>query len=247
MQQNQTSKVVFVSGGARRVGKAIVQTLHEHGYNIILHYLHSEAEAFEVAYQCNKVRQDSVHLFNADFSKIAECTDELIKLIDKIGRLDGLVNNASIFYPTPMDELTIEQMDRFWKINVMAPMHLSQIVRPYLSKTNGCIVNIADEKSMKPRKDYPAYSVSKGALISLTHVLAIEYAPEIRVNAVLPGSVIWPENKNELTEKQKEVIINKTLLKKHGSPYDIATAVEYLLTASFVTDELLTVNGGITT
>jgi pteridine reductase len=236
-------KVALITGASRRIGAEIARTLHHAGMNLCLHYRSSEAEAQQLADELLSIRQDSVITLSMDLRQ----TDQLESLIQqassKWGRLDALVNNASVFYPTPVDQISENDWDLLMESNLKAPLFLSKAAAPELSRQGGSIINIIDIYAERPRKDYVVYSMSKAGLLAMTKSLARELAPDIRVNGVAPGAILWPENEND--EQGNQEILDKTALKRSGEPKDIANAVLFLLRdAPYITGQMLPVDGG---
>lgn len=246
MQKNPlTSKVALITGAARRIGAEIARTLHEAGMNVILHYNASEEEAVHLSEKLNAIRPNSAMAIRADL-QLLESENALINQATEIwGRLDALINNASRFYRTEMGKVTEYAWNDLMGSNLKAPFFLSQAAAPQLAKTKGTIVNITDICVEKPLRDYAIYSVSKSGLDMLTKVLAKELGPDIRVNAVAPGSILWPEGKNSLSDTDKQKIINKITLQRAGQPEDIAKAVLFFVRdADYITGQVLMVDGG---
>lgn len=246
MQNNPlTAKVALVTGAAKRVGAEIARTLHAAGMNIILHYKSSEEQAINLGEELNKIRPLSAVAIRADLQE-AESDRSLIGESIKVwGRLDALINNASRFYRTTVGQVTDYAWEDLMSSNVKAPFFLSQAATPYLMETEGVIINIADIHSEKPLRDYGVYCISKGALVMMTKVLAKELGPKIRVNAISPGSIAWPEGENTLSEQEKQKIVEKTTLKRGGCPNDIAKAVLFLVRdGQYITGQILAVDGG---
>ncbi len=246
MQKNPlTSKVALITGAARRIGAAIARTLHEAGMNVILHYNASEEAAIHLSEELNAIRPHSAIAIRADL-QLLESENALINQATEVwGRLDALVNNASRFYRTEMGKVTEYAWNDLMGSNLKAPFFLSQAAAPQLAKTKGTIVNITDICVEKPLRDYAIYSVSKSGLDMLTKVLAKELGPDIRVNAVAPGSILWPEGKNSLSDSDKQKIINKITLQRAGQPEDIAKAVLFFVRdADYITGQVLMVDGG---
>jgi pteridine reductase len=239
------AKVALVTGAARRVGAEIARQLHEAGMNLVLHYNTSENEAMELAAQLNQERPHSAIMIHADLS-IAENEKMLVQQAAKEwGRLDVLVNNASKFYRTALGEVTDYAWEDLMTSNIKAPFFLAQAAAPFLGITEGCIVNITDIHAERPLRDYSVYCISKCALVMATKMLAKELGPLIRVNAVAPGSVLWPEGENTLSETEKQKIIDHTTLKRAGTPADIAKAVLFFVKESpYVSGQILAVDGG---
>lgn len=246
MQKNPLAeKVALVTGGARRVGAEVVRTLHNEGMNIVLHYNASEEEANKLCEELNGIRKHSAVAVRADLLE-SESEKALVEQAAKEWkRLDVLVNNASRYYKTAVGKVTDYAWEDLMNSNLKAPFFLAQAAAPYLAANEGCIVNIADVNSERPMPGYSVYCISKGGLVTLTKVLAIELRPLIRVNAVSPGSVVWPEGPNLLSDAEKQKIIDRTLLARNGTPQDIAKAVLYFVRdAEYVTGQVLCVDGG---
>lgn len=237
-------KVVLVTGGARRIGAAICRRLHAAGANIVLHYRASAVQAERLAGELNAVRDASVALAPADLLDPSALPALVDAASRAFGRLDGLVNNASSFYATPLGAITPKHWDDLVGTNVRAPLFLAQAAAPALRATHGAIVNIADIHAERPLKDYVVYSIAKAAVVGLTRSLARELAPDVRVNAVAPGPVLWPEN-GSFDAPMRAAIVAQTPLARVGAPEDIAGAVAFLLTdAPYITGVTLAVDGG---
>lgn len=240
---NLTHKVILITGAAHRIGAQIAQTLHDAGANLVLHYRSSKDAAEKLMQQLNTRRPDSVVLLQGELRDPVSLPQLLDDAVTAWGHLDALVNNASTFYPTPVGSVTTEQWDDLLGSNLRAPFFLAQAAAPHLRARHGCIVNIADIHADRPLKNYPVYSIAKAGLVMLTKALAAELGPEIRVNAVAPGAILWPENNMDDATKAK--IVSRTFLKRQGHPSDIAGAVLYLIRdANYVSGQLLTVDGG---
>lgn len=239
------NKVALITGAARRVGAEIAHTLHGAGINVVLHYNRSEAEATRLCEIFNEARPESACMVKADLEKIANLEDLIHQTTKKWGHLDILVNNASRFHKTFVGQVTQEIWDNLMTNNLKAPFFLSQAAAKHLQQRQGCIVNIADVHAVRPMREYGVYSITKAGLVMLTQALAQELGPHIRVNAVSPGVVMWPEGENSVDEDYKKILISRTALNRHGTPKDIAKAVLYLVNdADYVTGEVLTVDGG---
>ncbi len=238
-----TGKAALITGAARRVGATIVRKLHAAGANIVLHY-RSSAEASEtLARELNQTRPDSVVTVEADLLDLSQL--EMLPGIatGQFGSLDILVNNASTFYPTPLGDITEIDWNDLLGTNLKAPLFLAQAAAAPLRISNGLIINIADIHGMRPLSRHPVYSIAKAGLIMLTHSLARELAPNVRVNAVAPGPVMWPED--GMDKELQARIIARTALKRPGSPDDVARAVLFFATeAPYVTGQVLAVDGG---
>ena len=237
-------KVVLITGGAKRVGAAICRRLHASGANLMLHYRASAGEARLLQAELNHARANSVALIQADLLDTAKLPSLIEQTVQSFGGLDGLVNNASSFFQTPLGEITVEGWNDLIGTNLQAPLFLAQAAAPALRRAQGAIVNIADIHAERPLKNYVVYSVAKTALVGLTRSLAREMAPEVRVNAVAPGPVLWPEDES-FDELSRQRIISHTPLRREGTPDDIAGAVHFLLAdARYVTGETISVDGG---
>lgn len=236
-------KSVLITGAARRVGAAIARTLHAAGANIMLHYRQSADEATALATELERARPRSTALVAGDLLD----TNSLPKLIEatlaRFGQLDILINNASSFYPTPVGTITPAQWDDLMGTNLKAPLFLSQAAAAALRASRGQIVNIVDIHGMRPLRDHVVYGAAKAGLIMLTRALAKELAPDVRVNGIAPGPVMWPEGADNAALRAK--ILDRTLLKRPGSPDDIArAALFFACDAPYVTGQILPVDGG---
>ncbi|MDR9435570.1 MAG: pteridine reductase, partial [Thiohalophilus sp.] len=204
-------KVVLITGAAHRIGATTARLLHEQGMNIVLHYRHSREAAEQLQLELEHQRADSVVLAQADLHHTNELRQLAKQAAQVWGRLDVLINNASTFYPTPIESASVEQWDDLMGSNVKAPFFLSQAAAPYLQEQRGCIVNIVDIHAERPLRNFPLYSMAKASLGMMTKALAAELGPEIRVNGIAPGAILWPEN---LEDEDKEKIISRTFLKR---------------------------------
>lgn len=237
-------KIVLITGGAKRVGAATTRRLHAAGANVMLHYRESAGEARLLQAELNHHRKDSVALIQADLLDVGKLQSLVDQTVQIYGRLDALVNNASSFFQTPVGEITAEQWEDLIGTNLRAPLFLAQAAAPALKKAQGAIVNITDIHAERPLKNYVLYSVAKAGLVGLTRSLARELAPEVRVNAVAPGPILWPDD-DTFDELSRQRIISHTPLKREGTPEDIAKAVHFLLAeATYVTGETINVDGG---
>ena len=236
-------QVVLITGGARRVGAEIARTLHAAGADIFIHYRSSAAAAIALADRFNQVRPHSAAIHAAQLSS-AEAPEELVAaVLQEYGRLDILINNASSFYPTPVGEITLAQWDDLMGSNLKAPLFLSQAAAPSLARQRGLIINMIDIHGLRPLKAHPVYSTAKAGLAMLTRALARELGPEVRVNGIAPGPVLWPEG--DMEDELKQEIIDKTALKRHGTPQDIArTALFLARDAPYITGQIIAVDGG---
>jgi len=233
-------KTALISGGAVRIGAQIVRTLHENGYKVIIHCHQSEEIAQELCHELNSKQNNSAQVVVADL----EDNKAIKKLTQTIKSLDLLVNNASVFYPTSTENSTIEDWDKIININLRAPFFLATGLSKVLSISQGSIVNIIDIHSERPLKKFSIYNISKAGLKMLTKSLAKELAPNIRVNGISPGSILWPQDESQLSEKEKMVMLDKITLKRQGSPNDIAEAVLFLANAKYITGQVINIDGG---
>jgi pteridine reductase len=237
-------KVVLITGGAKRVGAAICRRLHGAGADLMLHYRASAGEARLLQAELNGIRADSVALVQADLLELPQLPALVERTLGTYGRLDALVNNASSFHPTPIGEIDAADWDDLMGTNLKAPLFLSQAAAPALRRAHGAIVNITDIHADRPLKNYVVYSAAKAGLAGLTRSLARELAPEVRVNAVAPGPILWPDD-DQFDELSRQRIVSQTPLKREGTPEDIARAVHFLLfDAPYVTGETIAVDGG---
>jgi pteridine reductase len=236
-------RVALVTGAARRLGAAIVRELHGAGASVVVHYHRSAAEADTLVAELNAARSRSATALPADLLEVASLPGLAASTIAAFGRLDVLVNNASTFYPTPVETITPQQFDDLLGTNLRAPLFLAQACAPALRASQGLIINLADIHGLRPLKSHTVYSVAKAGLVMLTRALARELGPDIRVNAIAPGPVLWPEA--GLGDDLKTEIVQKTALKRVGSPRDVARAALYFAAdAPFVTGQILAVDGG---
>ncbi|BCA97025.1 pteridine reductase [Legionella antarctica] len=240
----QEAKVALVTGGARRIGAAIVKKLHESGYKVVIHCRRTLDDAHALAVQLNNLRVDSAFILPGELTEHEASQVMMTTIIDWAGRLDLLVNNAAVFMRTEDHSLNPKDWQTLFDTNVKAPYLLSLAAYPFLKAQQGAIVNITDIHAEKPLKGYSVYCQSKAALKMQTETLAREFAPEVRVNAVAPGATIWPEDANALNEAEKEKIIANTPLKTHGKPEYIAQAILALAQNPFITGQTLKVDGG---
>lgn len=237
-------KTVLVTGAAQRVGRAIVRKLHACGANIVLHYRNSASAAEAAIAEMNAARPGSIVGFQAELRDIEALSILVEKTVDWFGGLDALVNNASSFFPTPVGAIGQDDWENLVGGNLKAPLFLTQAAAPHLKARHGAVVNITDIHAGRPLKGFPLYSATKAALVGLTRALALDLAPEIRVNAVSPGPILWP-NDDFFDEAARERIIAGTLLKHVGCPEDIARAVRFLLNdAPYITGQVINVDGG---
>ncbi|HUA80717.1 MAG TPA: pteridine reductase [Dyella sp.] len=235
--------VALITGGAKRVGAVIARTLHAAGYDLVLHCRHSVGEADALAAELSVKRPNSTLVLQADLANV----ESLPKLIDAIvshcGRLDALINNASAFYPTPLGTATPAQWNELFASNAQAPFFLAQAALPALRAARGAIVNLVDIYAERALAQHPIYVMAKAALAAMTRSLALDLAPDVRVNGVAPGAVMWPSDGKPYADQ--EAMLARTPLKRAGAPEDVASAVLWLLRdAPFVTGQIIRVDGG---
>lgn len=241
--------LVLITGAARRVGAQLARTLHEAGADILLHYRDAAAEAQRLADQLNARRADSAATLQADLRDIAALPELVEVALARFGRLDALINNASSFYPTPLGQITEADWDNLIGSNFKGPLFLAQAAAFALSASawpgGGVIINITDIHAERPLKNYPLYCAAKAGLLGLTRALAVDLAPQVRVNAVAPGAILWPEQGDDFPQPAREQIIAHALLRRSGTPQDIARAVRFLVfDAPYVTGQVINVDGG---
>jgi pteridine reductase len=239
------TKVALITGAARRVGAELARVLHHAGMNIALHYHTSEEAAKELCERMNQIRHHSAVALQADLLEIESVQILVTRAAEQWQRLDVLVNNASRYYSAVMGEITEDAWDDLMNSNLKAPFFLAQTAMPFLAASKGCIVNITDIHAERALRDYAVYCISKSGLMMMTKVLAKELGPNIRVNAVAPGAVLWPEGENTLSAERQQKIIKQTSLKRTGTPNDIAKAVLFFVRdADYITGQILSVDGG---
>ena len=236
--------VVLVTGGGKRVGAAIVRRLHREGWRVVIHYRASADAANALAASLNGVRADSAFTLAADLLDLQALPKLVEQVVTQLGQLDALVNNASTFYPTAVGSVTENDWTQLMGSNLQAPLFLSQAAAPHLKRTHGSIVNITDIHAERPMAGYVVYNIAKAGLRGLTAALAGDLAPEIRVNAVAPGPIQWPDD-GQFSEAEKSRILEHVPLKREGGVAQIAEAVKYLVCdADFVTGQTINVDGG---
>jgi pteridine reductase len=241
--QRLAGRTALVTGAARRVGAGIARALHGAGAHVVIHCRRSLGAARTLAAELEAVRPDSTGVIACDLLDTAALPGLIAQARERFGALHLLVNNASTFYPTPLGGITLAQWDDLLGTNLRAPLLLAQAAAPELRRTQGALLNIVDIHGLRPLRDHMVYSVAKAGLIMLTRALARELAPEVRVNAIAPGPVLWPDA--PMAGERKEKIIERTPLRQHGSPDDIARAVLFFASeAPFVTGQILAVDGG---
>lgn len=242
-EQDLNGKVVLVTGAARRIGAAIVTRLHQNGARVAIHYRRSANEADGLATRLNDERADSAATFAADLLDMKQLSQLISDVMDWAGRLDCLVNNASTFYPTPVGSITETQWDDLVGSNLKAPLFLAQAAVPHLRQHGGTIVNIVDIHAQRPLRNHAVYGPAKAGLAMLTRSLAKDLAPDIRVNGVSPGAILWPED--GMSDAAQQTILRQVPLQRPGDPDDIAGCVLYLMRdATYVTGQIIVVDGG---
>jgi pteridine reductase len=236
-------RCVLITGGAKRLGAAIGRRLHAAGAALVIHYNRSSAEAEALVGELVALRPDSALAVRADLHEVARLPELVSAAVERFRRLDVLVNNASTFYPTPVGTITPAQFDDLVGTNLRAPLFLSQAAAPALAEARGLIINMVDIHGRRPLRAHPVYSAAKAGLVMLTRSLARELGPQVRVNGIAPGPVMWPER--DLEDALKSEIIAKTALKRSGSPEDIARAAYFFaVDAPYVTGQVIAVDGG---
>ena len=236
-------KFIFLTGGAKRIGKTTCKHFHNEGFNIIFHYNSSKSEADEIRKTLNKIRKDSCFTLQADFddeSSIKKLTQGLSEITDE---LSVLINNASSFYPTPIEDASMDEWNNLMATNATTPLFLTQALLPFLKKGKGCIINISDTLAPSGIKNFSLYSGAKSALEGITKSLAKELAPDIRVNAISPGAILWPEDE-DLSEDQQKQRLAKVPLGRIGCPEDISSLAVFLSEAEYITGQVIKVDGG---
>ncbi len=240
---SSTPPVALVTGSARRVGAAIARRLHAAGYDLAVHYRNSHDAMQALAGELETQRPGSVWAVRADLSEFDRLPEIVAGAVGRFGRLDALVNNASSYYPTPIGPTTPQQWDDLFATNARAPFFLSQAAAPHLKASRGAIVSLVDIYAERPLGGHAVYCMAKAALVMMTKSLARELGPEVRVNAVAPGNVLWSDN--PVKAETPEVVRERTALQRQGSPDDIASAVHWLLQGNdYVTGQILAIDGG---
>jgi pteridine reductase len=235
--------VALVTGAARRIGAAIVRTLHADGYDVALHHHASASEAMALATELDRARPGSVVRLAAELGDLDALPGLVKAVVARFGRLDALVNNASAFFPTPVATATAEQARALFAVNALAPWQLAQAAAPHLAATRGAIVNLVDIHAERPLREHALYGASKAALVYLTQALALELAPDVRVNAIAPGAILWPENGK--SDAARDAILARVPLARTGTPEEVAAAVRWLLRdATYTTGQVLRLDGG---
>ncbi|PID46627.1 MAG: pteridine reductase [Proteobacteria bacterium] len=238
-------KVALITGAARRIGAEIARALHGAGACVVVHYGQSKADAESMMQELNETRQNSCFSYQADLGDVSALTGMVEDVVSLTGRLDILVNNASGFYPTPVGSITESAWTDLLASNLKGPLFLSQAAAPYLRKAKGCIVNMVDIHAERPLYGHSVYCAAKAGLVMVTKSLAQELGPQVRVNAVAPGIIIWPESAQSNHEQGE--LLGRTALKREGNVGDIAKAVLFLVQdAGYITGHVMAVDGGRT-
>jgi len=238
----QYEKVAFVTGSAKRIGNQTVRSLHQQGYKTIVHCNRSTDEAQCLVDELNQISPNTATLVTGDLTKFEQYQQIADNVISVFGRLDVLVNNASSFYPTEVGETGLGQWEDLMSTNLKAPFFLIQSFKKQLEQTKGCVINMIDIHAERPLKGYSVYCMAKAGLAMLTKSLSRELAPNIRVNGVAPGAILWHEN--DLNDQDKHQVLSEISLQRLGSPEDIAQAILYLIDANYVTGQIIAVDGG---
>ncbi|OGT33862.1 MAG: pteridine reductase [Gammaproteobacteria bacterium RBG_16_51_14] len=239
-----SNKTVLITGAARRIGACIARYLHAAGMDTVIHYNTSANDALSLTSELNRIRPGSATSIQADLLDEGSYRTVIMAAAGFKGHLDVLINNASCFYPSALHEITGGAWEKMISLNLKAPLFLSQAAAGYLHDVSGCIINITDIHAERPLKKHLIYSISKAGLLMLTKSMAREMGPGIRVNAISPGAILWPES---MQEETKKMILARTSLQKYGTPEDIAKAVNFLIQdAGYMTGQVLTIDGGRT-
>ena len=242
---NTDNKVVLITGAAKRVGASIAELCHQKGMRLAIHYRESAQQASRLCARFNQQRPQSAIAIAADLRDNDKLEPLISQVVNEWGQLDVLINNASSFYPIPLAKVTPHVWEDVIASNLKAPFFLAQLAAPYLKKQQGCIINLVDIQAHRPLKHYSVYCIAKAGLVMLTKSLAKELAPEVRVNAIAPGVVLWPDDETEFNEALREKIVARTALKRAGTPQDIANTAVFLINyANFITGQIITVDGG---
>jgi pteridine reductase len=235
--------VALVTGSARRLGGAIARRLHADGYDVAIHCHASRGEADALAGELEAARAASTLVLQADLAQFDRLPELIAHTIGRFGRLNALVNNASTFFATPLGQATPDQWDALFNANARAPFFLSQAAAPHLRATHGAIVNMADIYAERPLRAHALYGMSKAALVHMTRALALELGPEVRVNAIAPGAILWPDGGKD--DAAKQAMLDRTPLHRTGTPEEIANTVRWLLReATYMTGQVVRLDGG---
>ena len=242
-EKSGQNKTALITDGARRIGAEICRVLHKEGLNLVIHYHSSKEEAHALQQELHAERPDSVLLVQGDILSIPKLQNLVFETVEEFGRLDILINSASTFYATPVGKTEEQDWEDLVGTNLKAPYFLTEAAAPELREHKGCVINLADIHGERTLRHHPVYTAAKAGLISLTKSMARELAPEVRVNAIAPGAILWPEN--DLDEMAKQRIVSRIPLKRPGTPEDIAKAVRFLIfDADYITGQVIAVDGG---
>ena len=240
---NHINKWVLITGGAKRIGARIARTLHAEEMNLVIHFNTSSDDANKLCSELNSIRNNSAIAIGSNLTNQTEVESLITKVIETTGQLDVLINNASTFYPTPIEDITLDDWDNLMGTNLKAPLFLCKHAAPHIKESKGCIINMVDIHASKPLKNHPIYGSAKSGLVMLTRSLAKDLAPEVRVNGIAPGMILWPENGP--SEETKQKVIDQIPLKRSGEPNDIAQTVLFLIAhADYITGQIIAVDGG---
>lgn len=240
---DKLEKWILITGAAKRVGAKMVEVLHSNGFNIVIHYNSSSEAASNLSAKLNQQRAGSSIIIGGNLTDDSAIETLIPNVIEQTGRLDVLINNASTFYPTPIENITLKDWDNLLGTNLKAPLFLSKHAAKYLKDSEGLIINIVDIHARKPLKNHPIYGSAKSGLAMLTKSLARDLAPSVRVNGIAPGMILWPEN--EPSESIKKSILDQIPLKRSGSPEDIASCALFLIKdAPYITGQIIPIDGG---
>ena len=243
-----SAKTALITGGSRRIGAVTVRQLHNAGYNVIIHCRLSRQQADDLAAELNASRENSAQVIQGNLNDDTIYNNLIKQAYDCWNRLDVLINNASSFYPTPMGSISLSDWDNLIGSNMKAPLFLSQAAAPFLKETQGCIINMVDVHAQRPMKDHPVYCAAKAGLAMITMSLAKELGPDIRVNGIAPGAILWPAGNSadgDMPEHTKSLILERTALKRPGQPIDIANTILFLVKdADYITGQIIAVDGG---
>lgn len=236
------NKVTLITGGAKRIGAHTAKYLHSFGSNIVIHCNESRLEAESVCQELNQIRSKSAMIVQGDLSDLSNIERIGQQAIDSFGRLDVLINNASSFHATPIGTITNHDWQSLVGSNMQGPLFLSQYCTQALSQNSGVIINMVDIHAARPLKDHTLYCMAKAALVTMTQSLALELAPNIRVNGVAPGAILWPEM--QMKENDKQQILSQVPAQRLGTMHEIAHGIKYLIEASYVSGQIIAIDGG---
>lgn len=237
-------KVAFITGAAQRIGACLAQAFHQAGFKLVIHYRQSSEAAQTLAKHLNQQRADSVKLVNGALESVTEIEHVAQQAIAAYGYIDVLINNASSFYPTNIGTISEQDWDALLGPNLKAPLFLAQSLNPSLQQRQGCIINLIDIHAQRPLAKHALYCSAKAGLAMLTQSLAKELSPNVRVNGIAPGAILWPQQEGELDAQQKQEILSRIPLQKSGAPEDIAETALFLSRQKYITGQIIAVDGG---